>query len=503
MLLTIRRILLAVSLLCVVPTVFAAPQSGDLIKAVSKGDDAAVKALLAEGAPVDERGSKGATALMYAAELGKTEIVRALIAAGADARATREGNITALHHAASAGNPEVIALLIAAKADVNAITTFGNAPVHSALLGKKWANARALLAAGAKLDAAPVSGAEALLKALDASYIGSSLGETDVAAIDLDLVKQLLAAGAKLDAKNKAGYTALHLAAAARQPQLVAFFLDHGLKVNEATADGVTPIQLAAKTASLENLLTGLTVIIGIMPNVAPGVSAEYDMRAIRKRVMTNGFPSPTPGVGKMDYRLADIARRRSATLALLLKAGADANAADKDGNTLLMDVAYLGDTASVETLLLAGAKPDVVRPGGYSALMRAATEGRAETVKSLLAHGASVDLRNEKGETALMRASIAGGDAETVKAILAAHPDVNAKNSDGETALMYAVGGHPSVLHDKSKVNPDLEDVVGALLQAGADPAIVDAKARSALDLADTSKYRDARSLIKRALKK
>src|SRR5262245_63078628 len=80
------------------------PPPPPLIKAVSKGDTATVRALLAKGADVQARDANGRTALMYAAENGDPTTVQALLTNGADVNARDSQGWTALVYAAENGD---------------------------------------------------------------------------------------------------------------------------------------------------------------------------------------------------------------------------------------------------------------------------------------------------------------------------------------------------------------------------------------------------------------
>lgn len=86
----------------------------ELLAAAKKGDAAAVKTLLAKGAPVNAKTRYNQTPLMFAAERGHLEVVKQLIDAGADlnARDSFYGFFTALYGAASKGHVEVVTLLL-------------------------------------------------------------------------------------------------------------------------------------------------------------------------------------------------------------------------------------------------------------------------------------------------------------------------------------------------------------------------------------------------------
>ena len=121
--------------------------------------------------------------------------------------------------------------------------------------------------------------------------------------------------------------------------------------------------------------------------------------------------------------------------------------------------------------------RPDINRRGlgGQTALMIAARDNYigknplrdyAKVVQLLIDAGADVNLRDDDGESALMRASFDGG---IVRALLkAGSKDINTRNNIGETPLMR---------------NYD-PDVAQALLEAGADPWMVDNDGRTALEI-------------------
>ena len=104
----------------------ASPAEVPLIEAVRRGDVAAVRTLLRDGADPSAAQGDGLTALHVAAETGNLEITRLLIAGKADVQAkSRLGGYTPLHLAAGGGHAEVVRALVQAGADVKAVTTTG------------------------------------------------------------------------------------------------------------------------------------------------------------------------------------------------------------------------------------------------------------------------------------------------------------------------------------------------------------------------------------------
>jgi len=97
----------------------------DLISAATRGDAAAVQALIASGADVNAKTKVGVTALMQAAESGHLDVVQALISKGADVNAKTEGGVTALMQASREGYLDIVLTLLANGAAINLRTTIG------------------------------------------------------------------------------------------------------------------------------------------------------------------------------------------------------------------------------------------------------------------------------------------------------------------------------------------------------------------------------------------
>jgi uncharacterized protein len=95
----------------------------DLIRAIVKGDTAAVESLLAQGADANTTGgvtTLGAsnTALMWAATEGYLDIVELLLAHNADVNAKNLANYTALMFAAESDRRNIVSILLDRGADI-------------------------------------------------------------------------------------------------------------------------------------------------------------------------------------------------------------------------------------------------------------------------------------------------------------------------------------------------------------------------------------------------
>ena len=98
-------------------------------------------------------------------------------------------------------------------------------------------------------------------------------------------------------------------------------------------------------------------------------------------------------------------------------------------GANAMLQAAQFGDIRILEALLKAGANVESPNPDGETALMLVARTGNVAAAKVLLKHGADVNAReNFRGQTALIWAA-AESQPEMVKLLVGSHADVNARS--------------------------------------------------------------------------
>ncbi len=145
-----------------------------------------------------------------------------------------------------------------------------------------------------------------------------------------------------------------------------------------------------------------------------------------------------------------------------LLQAGADVNARDEEGATLLMQAAYAGNLEMVRVLIKAGADVNAKDERGWSAISRAVynaeqKRGFAEVVQALIDSGADIEAAISYGVRPLMLAA-GYGETAVVEALLNAGADVLAKNEGGYTALMMVKQKHyvdvVNLLHEAEQIS-------------------------------------------------
>jgi ankyrin repeat protein len=209
-----------------------------LYDAVNAGDLIRVRALIAEGAPVDRLELSG-TALHLATAKGYVAIAAALIDAGANLEA--EGDPVGshpLHIAAIAGQPVVAALLLDRGADIDSRNQEGRTPLMVAAAFKRDSVALTLVAAHADLNAV-----DAVEKAVihHAAISG-----------DADLILMLLARGVDVNQQNSfSGMAPLHYAAGFGDLPTIQVLASHGADLDLRDISGSTPYDHALRCRAM------------------------------------------------------------------------------------------------------------------------------------------------------------------------------------------------------------------------------------------------------------
>jgi ankyrin repeat protein len=156
------------------------PNGQTILMAASRlGQLDVVKVLLARKANPNRQSPQGDTALMLASLAGHLEVVKVLFASGAR---LDTGGWNALHYAAYGGSPEIVRFLVLRGADKNAVAPNWDTPLMLAVRNGRGDAAKALLEEKPDLGHRGKNGETALA-------LAKARGEAD-------LVRLLLAAGA-------------------------------------------------------------------------------------------------------------------------------------------------------------------------------------------------------------------------------------------------------------------------------------------------------------------
>ena len=393
---------------------------------------AGIRAATLAGQEADLRGAGGITALMLAVWFNpEPQVARALLDAGADVTARdAHGWSPVMLAAAFNPNPAVAQVLLAAGAalredGVTAPAPFLHLAGHHAVLDR----VSALLQRG-PLPVASISGGETALMAA-AAYNGSPA-----------MVETLTGAGAEVRRADSSGATALMAAVLNPNAAVIRVLLDAGSDIHARDERGRTALIGAA----------------GFSPDPA----------VIRLLLHAGADPLARDERGWNALMTAAAHNRNPGAAQLLLDAGADLHARNDNGRTVLMEAAENNPSPEVIRLLLGAGAEIEVRDSRFSMppLMFAAWHNESATVVEALLHaGADVHSRDRDGWTALMHAAafnINPASPAIIAALLAAGSEIDAVDDvERYTALMWAAN------------HGEIPEVVHALLDAGADPAI------------------------------
>ena len=252
--------------------------------------------------------------------------------------------------------------------------------------------------------------------------------------------------------------------------KLLTLLISSSSNINVMNQSGRTALMLSAQSGNLLGL--NLLIEAGVDPNVARDGLGSALLCAIAFKFQ------------RQEARCALAGQTLDTSIHALLLAGADVNAPDKKGTTVLMHAAIHGDEALarkfidfgsnvnaqncygqtalifacregklpiVELLVDVGADVNDAITAcaqyefklddahlGSTALLHAGEKGHADIIKVLIRAGAPVNQSNDQGNTALILAS-KNGNTDSVKELLAAGADISAQDLDGNTALQWA----------------------------------------------------------------
>ena len=445
--------------------------------------------------------------------------VRALVEQGADVNEAQGDGTTPLHWASHWGDLETVDLLLGVGANPNAATDLGVTPLWSTAENGAVAIADTLLEAGADPNTALISGETTVVTAARAG--------------DVDLVKLLLARGADPNVRATRGQTALMWAAAQRHPEVVGVLLAHGADAH-ARSDtwsqrfqwgsgqdqhpdllvwieqgGFTPLLFAARSG---NLAVARRLVEGgadVNDEAASGISAT--MMAIHAVLERDWYYPRQSRVGNRAAIGGLIASPHArppndaeGLVEYLLEQGADPNR-EAAGYTALHAAILRRSERAVGALLAHGADPNAVlhtathtrrdsfdfyfdKPFvGATPFWLAARFNQHHVMRLLADHGA--DPRFALHVEYWGRGSRELGWERVVEGTT--------------TAVMGALGmprgaGYPfEQPRNRDRMEAETLEAVRVALELGVDPNVVNAEGRAALDAARDQGYESVIALL------
>ena len=417
-----------------------------LIRAVERGDAAAVRTLLAQRVvDVNAVDADGASALFAAVQRDDVELVETLIGAGANVRIANRRGVTPLYLSCVNASPAMVSRLLEAGADPHGALPEGETMLMAAARTGSLETVTLLL--DRKVD---VNARE--------NWRGQTALMWAVAQEHPVVARRLLERGADVKIRSKAGFSALVFAVRSGNPESVRVLLEAGADINEPASDGTSVLVVAIVNAHWE--LAASLLDRGADPDKgAPGSSPLHTAIRVRNPDMV-ALPDPVPtgNLGSLDLIKALVAH--GANVNAPASKGQTSTFLNLSGATPFLLAAFKNDLTLMRFLIEHGADPAVATRTGSTALMAAAglgyDEGRhpdwseaasLEAVKLVLDLGGDVNAVDENGNTALHGAAFTGA-LSVIKLLAGKGAKLDVKNDLGYLPVTIAEGIHIAALH-------------------------------------------------------
>ena len=451
-----------------------------------------VQFLLDAGTDANHVSSAGHTPLHIAVTKSNIDLVSLLLDQNININSATIDGKTPLHIAVEQGDEDIIQKLLSHDANPRFKDAPGNTSLHLAVKVKQETRSQFVKKGSSYTSPYPTSYHTCSIQAVEAIIehgadvnAVNNIGQTALwfACVDGQdsFVKILLDTGAEPNIVDKYGDSCLHAAIHGQcSTETIHKIVDHGAHVNAVNKDGATPLLLACSAAH-------------------EGV--------VRLLLKAKADPNIADDDGDASLHAAAAADCSKETLQEVIGCGADLNAVNKRGITALLLNCFYRQMDSVKILLKAGADPTIADKEGFSCI-HAAIDGRCSTdiLQTLIRHGAHIDAARKDGTNALLCAC-STEQSESVRFLVQAKADVSITKPDGNTCLHVAVKGECcrealQKIFMQGMINVNAANkkgetallfaclsaqaqTVNLLLQEGADPNISDARGYTSLHAA------------------
>ena len=453
-----------------------------LMIACHKRNTDAINVLLNAGADPNIADDKGATCIHHAvSESCSKDVLETIINQGEDANVTSKNNVTASMTACLNRNEDAINVLLNAGANTNIIDADGDTCLQTALgkgcrlastvadyeghnylhhRGCSIENLQAMIDHGANVNATNKMSETALMLACQKQNIIA--------------MRVLLDPEANPDIADVKGDTLLHNAIQKHvSKETLHAIIDHGVDVNAINHKGESALLLACETGQKESvsLLLRAGAYDDTMSCLHKVLKGEYD-HEILQMLLDHGVPVNAANKNQQTAYMLACHQGNIDAMCTLVNAGADPNIKDSDDKTCLHRVVHGGSRKYIlQAIIDHGADVNAVNNEGATVLMLVCEAGQKEVVNIFLRAEADTSIVDVHGDTCLHKLLHRECDQETLQMLLDHGVPVNATNKNQQTAYMLA--SHQGNI-----------DAMCALVDAGADPNITDSWGNTSLHL-------------------
>jgi len=424
---------------------------------------------------------------------------------GHNVNAANKAGETLLTLSAMHNRKRITVLCLEYKANVNHTNKHGQTALHQALLYKHQEIAEELIAQGANVEAADVNGMRPVHCAMDGSkglpptlgcLEACTLHGADVNSVDhfgvgvvhqvastgvLDMLQAIVDRDCDPSIVTKAGKQAIHYAAEKGNLEISEkLYVRYNANLDKPDNTGFTALHYSALNGHIDCVRyfikcnADCTVMDAHKRTAMMNAAANGYIECLNELLPMSAVDAKDDNMWTALHFACDAGHLKCAEA--LCAAGADVDLQDTDGMTPMHFAATHGHVHVIDMLIKSEGNPRTADAEGWTALTFAANEGQFEAtqflVNTLLQKGASLkEMVDKDGRTPLIEAAC-GGHIAVVKCLVEKGFDINAQDHNGMTALMHAC--------TECQV-----DVTRALVQLGADAAIVNNDEKAAQDIA------------------
>ncbi len=292
-----------------------------------------------------------------------------------------------------------------------------------------------------------------------------------------DVMKFLISQGIDIEKRDIHGNTPLMYAVTSDKPECVKVLLDAGADVNAVNDNGNSVLFEASLYSNIDiiNMLLAAGADVKKLNNQQQSVLwAALDVDVFIALVKAGADVNTKDAEGNT---LWSILFKDEEFIDAMIEAGADVNITDKKGRTPLMYCVSYDSKTCVETLISAGANVKAKSHFGYKVIDYAKN---VDMFEYLIEAGAKFDIKDYH-DSFLVHYALRDDNDEMIKAIFSKTKNINCIMGDGRTVLSDAV-----LWSSYYNFTNDVNFYISELIDMGANPKVKDKSGHIAMNYFD-----------------